>query len=171
MSLRDALRATVADCTPLQMQHATFNQNDATDYATTAQPPAASPLESSGSIATGHETTMQLGAATNATQAVNGEKLHVAFTGTRNLQPGPLTAHRLVADLLKASMRACDHHGDSQAARQQMRDECLALPADVQADLLNHFTQTYAISNFQKGPCRTPPAKSHPPSRRASLIE
>lgn len=52
-------------------------------------------------------------------------------------------AHSTTAELLKAAQLACDYHHDSEAARQQMRDECLALPPRLQADLLEHFRQTY----------------------------
>lgn len=45
--------------------------------------------------------------------------------------------------LVKAAMLACDHWGDSPADRDLMRLECLATPAQLQADLLNHFTKTY----------------------------
>ena len=45
--------------------------------------------------------------------------------------------------LVKAAMLACDHWGDSPADRDLMRSECLATPAHLQADLLNHFTKTY----------------------------
>ena len=40
-------------------------------------------------------------------------------------------------------MRACDHHGDDEPARQQMRDEVLATPPHLRADLLDHFTRNY----------------------------
>ena len=46
--------------------------------------------------------------------------------------------------LVKAAMRACDHWGDTTAARQEMRRECLATPLHLQADLLNHFKKTYS---------------------------
>lgn len=52
-------------------------------------------------------------------------------------------ARATTAELLKAALLACDHWGDSEAARQQMRDECLALPPHQQANLLAHFRQTY----------------------------
>jgi len=52
-------------------------------------------------------------------------------------------AHVTTTALIKAAMRACDHHGDNAAAREQMRSECLATPADLRADLLAHFNETY----------------------------
>lgn len=52
-------------------------------------------------------------------------------------------ARATTAELLKAAMVACDHWGDSEPARQAMRDECLALPPHLQADLLAHFTNAY----------------------------
>lgn len=48
-------------------------------------------------------------------------------------------AHGTTERLLAAAMRVCDRHGDDEAARQAMRDECQALPVHLQADLLNHF--------------------------------
>ena len=139
MSLRNSLRTAVALHTPLQMQHATFEENRATGHATAMQPTTANPHEIKVSGATGYATPLQLGSATDATQANSGEKLHVAFASTCNTQPGPLTAHRLTADLLKSAMRVCDKHGDSKAAREAMRRECLELSPHLQADLLTHF--------------------------------
>ena len=48
--------------------------------------------------------------------------------------------------LVKAAMLACDHFNDSPADRDLMRAECLATPAHLQADLLNHFKKTYRNS-------------------------
>lgn len=45
--------------------------------------------------------------------------------------------------LLSAAMLACDHHGDGEAARDQMRQDCLSTPVELRHDLLDHFTQTY----------------------------
>ena len=45
----------------------------------------------------------------------------------------------LAADLLAAAMKCCDRHGDSDAARLEMRDQCLVTPPHLQADLLAHF--------------------------------
>ena len=49
----------------------------------------------------------------------------------------------LATDLLEAAMRACDHFGDSDAARREMRDQCTATPTDMRQDLLDHFRRTY----------------------------
>ena len=45
--------------------------------------------------------------------------------------------------LVKAAMLACDNWGDNPADRDQMRLECLATPAHLQTDLLNHFLKNY----------------------------
>ena len=45
----------------------------------------------------------------------------------------------LAADLVEAAMLVCDRHGDGEAAREQMRQDCLATPAHLRADLLEHF--------------------------------
>lgn len=46
---------------------------------------------------------------------------------------------RLTQHLLQAAMRVCDKHGDSEAARGQMQADCLATPAHLRAELLEHF--------------------------------
>ena len=45
----------------------------------------------------------------------------------------------LGADLIEAAMKVCDRHNDGLAAREEMRRQCLDLPADLRADLLDHF--------------------------------
>lgn len=47
--------------------------------------------------------------------------------------------------LLGTAMLACDFHGDGDAARAAMRDDCIALPAEQRADLHAHFTQAYGV--------------------------
>ncbi len=48
-----------------------------------------------------------------------------------------------VGKLLAAAMRACDHHGDGEAARQEMVQQCLEVPAHLRAELHQHFIRTY----------------------------
>ena len=45
----------------------------------------------------------------------------------------------LAAELIKAAMKVCDRYGDGDAAREEMRQHCLALPPELQLDLLDHF--------------------------------
>lgn len=47
-------------------------------------------------------------------------------------------------ELLKAAMLVCDHHGDGDADREQMRLECLDTPPHLRADLLECFRGTYS---------------------------
>lgn len=54
-----------------------------------------------------------------------------------------VASRKTTAALVRASMRACDHHRDGADARERMRQECLSSSPDLQADLLNHFNQTY----------------------------
>ncbi|OLP04942.1 hypothetical protein BLL52_3762 [Rhodoferax antarcticus ANT.BR] len=54
-----------------------------------------------------------------------------------------LQARESTALLIAAAMRCCAHHGDSTAACEAMRQDCLATPAHLQADLLAHFQQTH----------------------------
>lgn len=136
MSLREALRGTVARCTSIQMQPATLPPDHATRAATAVQPIPANPHEIRVLGATGSATLLQLEPKAHATRAAASD---VAPASACNFQAGPLTAHRVTADLLKAAMRVCDRHGDGDAARQHMRDQCTALPLHLQADLLQHF--------------------------------
>lgn len=146
MSLRDALHAAVACCTPLPMQHATFKGNDATGDATAVQPKPANPHGIRVSGATGNATPLQQAQKADATRGDSDEKLHVAFASTCNTQPGALTAHRLMREVIAAAMRCCDRHGDGHAAREQMRQDVLATPAHLRADLLDYFQQTYGAT-------------------------
>lgn len=50
---------------------------------------------------------------------------------------------RITTELLAAAMRACDHHGDSPAARQQMVRDCLDTPPELRQELLAHFRENY----------------------------
>lgn len=56
-------------------------------------------------------------------------------------------AQATTAELLKAAMRVCDHHGDKEDARDQMRRDCLATPPHMKADLLKHLTGTYGVKS------------------------
>lgn len=48
----------------------------------------------------------------------------------------------LAADLLQAAMKVCDEHGDGESARDEMRQQCLALPPHLQKELLALFSGT-----------------------------
>ena len=52
----------------------------------------------------------------------------------------------VAADLIEAAMKVCDRHGDGDAARADMRQQCLELSPAVQADLLDHFNGK--LANF-----------------------
>lgn len=52
-------------------------------------------------------------------------------------------AHATTEALLDLAARACDHWGDSPAARQQMRQEIEDTPAHLRADLLDHLRSAY----------------------------
>lgn len=54
----------------------------------------------------------------------------------------------LAADLIEAAMKVCDRHGDGDAARADMRQQCLELSPAMQADLLDHFNSKPA--NFKE---------------------
>jgi hypothetical protein len=49
--------------------------------------------------------------------------------------------------LIEAAMRACDRHNDSEAAREQMRADCLDTPLHLRTDLLDHFQKTYGAKS------------------------
>lgn len=46
-------------------------------------------------------------------------------------------------DLIAAAMRACDHYGDSEAAREQMVKDCLDTPPELRQELREHFERSY----------------------------
>ena len=48
-----------------------------------------------------------------------------------------------VADLLAAAMRCCDKHGDGPEAREEMKRQCLEIPAHLRGDLLDYFKSHY----------------------------
>lgn len=45
----------------------------------------------------------------------------------------------LAHDLVEAAMKVCERYGDGPAAREEMRQQCLALSPQHQADLLEYF--------------------------------
>lgn len=49
----------------------------------------------------------------------------------------------LIQELMAAAMHCCDVHGDGVQARAQMREEVMATPSELHADLLEHFKTTY----------------------------
>ena len=55
----------------------------------------------------------------------------------------PANDEGFLARLIAAAMKACDHYRDSDAAREQMRLDCLNTPPHLSADLLDHFAKTY----------------------------
>ncbi len=65
--------------------------------------------------------------------------MHVAFASACNTQPSALTAPRITAELLKYSELVCDYYDDSPKAREDMREQCLELPIEAQADILEYF--------------------------------
>lgn len=48
-------------------------------------------------------------------------------------------AHALTSEIVEAAMTACEEWGDSEAAREQMRQDILSTPAQDKADLLDYF--------------------------------
>ncbi len=70
-------------------------------------------------------------------------------------------AHATTTALIEAAMRACDHHGDGEAAREQMRADCLATPLHLRPDLLDHFRAEYPALE----PCKAslPQHRKQPP--------
>ena len=67
-------------------------------------------------------------------RAVSENSMGVSSVSSVRTQ-GILEKRTLAADLIEAAMRVCDRHGDGPAAREEMRQQCLDLPADRRADL------------------------------------
>lgn len=59
--------------------------------------------------------------------------------------PSPAVAENcpLLAELLAHAERACIRWGDGAAAREQMRTDCRAVPAEQRAGLIAHFASVY----------------------------
>lgn len=53
-------------------------------------------------------------------------------------------AQRLTAALITAAMRACDFWGDSEEARQAMRQDVLSYPPAMRPELLAYFNSRYS---------------------------
>lgn len=66
------------------------------------------------------------------------------------------SAELLTARVIAAAMKACDAHDDGPAAREQMRREVLTTPPEQQAELLQHFVETYG--DAQSEPANEPSA-------------
>lgn len=50
---------------------------------------------------------------------------------------------RITTELMAAAMRAADRHGDGPEAREQWRQDVLATPPHLRADLLEHLQREY----------------------------
>lgn len=74
---------------------------------------------------------------------LSAEQRALVVVHKRELIASIQAARARTAELLAAAMRTCDHHGDSDEARRQMRADCLATPPHLRADLLAYFRQTY----------------------------
>ena len=58
---------------------------------------------------------------------------------------------KTTTNLIEAAMRVCDFHGDNASSREAMRLDCLAVPAHLRLDLLEHFQAAYPQpSNLNK---------------------
>ncbi|MHB1199169.1 MAG: hypothetical protein ACYCZ6_06340 [Polaromonas sp.] len=71
-----------------------------------------------------------------------------------------LEAQELTARLIAAAMCRCDEFGDSPAARAEMRDDCLATPVHLKADLLAHFQETAKPTQEGRADLSKAPAES-----------
>ena len=139
MSLRDQLKKAVASCASIGTQHATFEADNATGSATPAQQLPANPHGIRKVGATGSATPAQPVAKNDATFTPS----EVAGCATVAPVASALTAEREMRKLLAAAMRACDHHGDSEAARQDMVQQCMEVPPEHREELRRHFIRTY----------------------------
>ena len=50
-------------------------------------------------------------------------------------------AHITAAALIAVAMKVCDHHGDSQAQRDEMRQDILDTPHHLRQELLDYFAR------------------------------
>ena len=62
-----------------------------------------------------------------------------------------------VEELIEAAMRACDHHGDSPAAQQEMVQQCMEVPPEQRQELWEHFRRAYPSADGASRVDRTSP--------------
>ncbi len=63
----------------------------------------------------------------------------------------PFDDASVLARLIEAAMRACDHHDDGDAGREQMRQDCLATQPHLRKDLLVHLRTATSVGDRRKG--------------------
>lgn len=140
MSLREKLlsRSKVAWLPCIEMQPCNSPLNNATTHATPAQQPAVNVNEIGLTHATVDAPFAQL-------SSCGGDKktaLKVALR-SRTVASVPAIDNSLMEQLLEAAMRACDHWGDSPAARAQMVADICGTPQHHHQELLEHFLIAY----------------------------
>lgn len=52
-----------------------------------------------------------------------------------------------IQSLMAAAMRACDFYKDSDAAREDMRQQVVEIPNELRSDLLSHFAKAYGANH------------------------
>ena len=88
---------------------------------------------------------------------------HDTLSSVSSVGVGGVFENQCIADaLMDAAMKVCDRHGDSEAARQEMRQDCLALAPLLQADLLAHFNGNKSPPTEPGAPCPDPTALHGP---------
>jgi len=89
--------------------------------------------------------------------------LHLALSSVSSVGVAGVFENQCIAsELMDAAMKVCDRHGDSEAARQEMRQDCMALAPHLQADLLAHFTGN-TLPPTEPGAACLVPAALHDP--------
>jgi hypothetical protein len=154
MSLRNNLAATLgAEGQKLRVAFA--KERNCATQPENAQPPAqpernnqaGNPRQSSVSGATVSATAAQQTSCASPSATVHEHnqvaQLRCLASATRNF--GPLTAHRVGSALADSINTACDLRGDDEANRAGLLEECRALSADAQLDMLGHFDQVTDI--------------------------
>lgn len=54
----------------------------------------------------------------------------------------PFNDDGLLTRLIAAAMLVCNHYGDNEARREEMRQDILNTPPELRQDLLDHFNQS-----------------------------
>lgn len=76
-------------------------------------------------------------------QLLNTELLELIKANKPEIVDFLLEAHSTASSLMAAAMAACDHYGDGEVAREQMREDITNTPAHLRPELLAHFRQAY----------------------------
>lgn len=76
-------------------------------------------------------------------QLLSTELLELVKANKPDIVDFLLEVHSTASSLMAVAMAACDHYGDGEVAREQMREDVANTPVYLQPELLAHFRRAY----------------------------